>query len=738
MLRPALVAALSALVIGCGDTATDVANRGNPRSDGHQKMIALLRQIDGTTPDTNLYMGDRDIRQLEATLATLPNDATDQRFKVLWMLGSNSVRLGRTERGIEYLKQANLLLPEAQSQLSRFEHELFLLHVATAWLRLGETQNCVHCQNSESCILPIKGGGVHAHPEGARQAIDALGVLLKRNPKNATARWLLNLAHMLVGTYPDAVDPQFRIDPERFESAEPFPRFMNVAADVGVNAFNLCGGSIIDDFNGDGFLDIVSSTWETDGQILHFRNNRDGTFLDVTEQSGLQGIFGGLNDVQADFDNDGDLDVLVLRGGWWNENGRHPKSLLQNDGRGNFRDVTFECGLGEVHYPTQTAAWADFDNDGDLDLYVGNEGYPCQLFENDGKGHFRDIAPRAGVVNDRFTKGVVWGDYNGDRLPDLYLSNYREENRLYRNNGNGTFTDVAPELGLTGPISSFPTWFWDFDNDGALDLFVSAWWPDVKYVAEEFFSEPVETEFMCLYRGDGRGGFQNVAAERGLHRYALPMGANFGDLDNDGYPDFYLGTGYPEYEGLMPNLVFHNRRGERFADVTFASGMGHLQKGHGVSFGDLDNDGDQDLHIQMGGAFPGDAFGNLLYENPGMGNHSLTLRLVGTRSNRFGVGARIRAEFTENGTTRSVYAWVNSGGSFGANPLRPQIGLGEATVVDLLEIYWPTSDTTQRFRNVPADRFIEVTEGRPEFRQQPWKAVSFRRLAKPAREKSGA
>jgi hypothetical protein len=179
----------------------------------------------------------------------------------------------------------------------------------------------------------------------------------------------------------------------------------------------------------------------------------------------------------------------------------------------------------------------------------------------------------------------------------------------------------------------------------------------------------------------------------------------------------------------MPNLLFHNQRGKGFADVTTAADVGHLQKGHGVAFADLDNDGDEDIYVELGGSFPGDAFMNALFENPGFGNHWLTLRLTGKKSNRFGVGSRIRAEITEDGEKRSVYKWVNSGGSFGASPLRQQIGLGKAETIDVLEVFWPATGQAQRFENVPANQFIEITEGEEGFRQMEWRTAPFKTSA---------
>jgi hypothetical protein len=188
---------------------------------------------------------------------------------------------------------------------------------------------------------------------------------------------------------------------------------------------------------------------------------------------------------------------------------------------------------------------------------------------------------------------------------------------------------------------------------------------------------------------------------------------------------FSTSISYPYYEGLMPNVMYLNRDGTAFADVTTSGGFGHLQKGHGIAFADLDNDGDQDVYAQMGGMYPGDAFGNALFENPGFGNHWIKVKLVGVRSNRSAIGARIRIDVVEAGERRSIYRHVNSGGSFGANPLRQEIGLGRADEIERVEVYWPTSDETQTFHDVQADRLIEITEGGQTYRELPLPAMSF-------------
>ncbi|MEO2016835.1 MAG: CRTAC1 family protein [Fuerstiella sp.] len=734
--RAFFLALVASAMAGCGDSKsrTTSPQRGVSEMDGHTRMLNVLREIRDTSSEEHPYFSERDLRFAKSRLALLRAGGVDQtnRVQLNLQIGHGELQLGRTETAIDHLQSAYDVFLQHRDRLRLDAHQtevVLLFQLAVANLRLAETENCVHCENSESCIFPIRDGGVHVHQKGARRAIELLDGLLKLDPDHLPAMWLLNIAHMTLGSFPQDVARQYRIPDARFESAETFPRFANVASNVGLDTFGLCGGSIVDDFNGDGLLDVVVSNWDTAGQIQYFRNVGDGSFSDETKAGGLTGIYGGLNLIQADYDNDDDVDIFVLRGAWLGNAGRYPNSLLQNDGHGKFRDVTFDAGLAEVNYPTQTAAWADFDNDGDLDLYVGNELFPSQLFENDGNGRFKDVAERAGVINGGVAKGVVWGDYDGDRYPDLFVSNIERENRLYHNNRDGTFTDVAPSLGMTKPTRSFPTWFWDCNNDGALDLYVASYWAGVQYVAADYLEKDHPAEPDCLYMGDGQGGFTEAAADNGLTRVTIPMGANFGDLDNDGFPDFYLGTGYTQYEGLMPNLMFRNRGGQGFANVTTAGGFGHLQKGHGVSFADLDNDGDQDIFIELGGALKGDGFANALFENQGFGNHWITVKLIGTRSNRSAIGARIRLDIVENGTNRSIFKWVNSGGSFGANPLRREIGLGNASEIETLEVFWPTTGKQQRFRNVEVDQFIEIIEGDAEYRRVARKSHSFRAAA---------
>ena len=693
------------------------------QQESHRKMVALLQEVRAQNLDDNPYQGEGQLRQLEDQLQALPDVAPAQdRIRLHFRLGITELFLGRERRAIDHLAAAKEMLTGQHSVPAQVVNEIHF-RLGLAWLRLGETQNCVLNPSADHCILPIRPGGFHTLPEGSRQAIPYFQAVLDNTAAEErlrlSARWLLNIAYMTLGQYPEGVPPTHRIPPESFESQAAFPHWVNVAPALGLDTFSLSGGAVADDFDGDGYLDFFVSTSDLAGQLRFFRNGGDGTFADRTEAANLNGLLGGLNLVQADYDNDGHLDLLVLRGAWFGEHGQHPNSLLRNAGDGTFFDATLAAGLGQDHYPTQTAAWADYDLDGDLDLYIGNETTdtfvaPGQLFHNQGDGTFADVAPAAGVDQYAHAKAVVWGDYDGDRWPDLYVSNLGQPNRLYHNQGDGTFADVAPSLGVVSPRASFPAWFWDFDNDGHLDLFVAAYAATIADIAAAYMGLPASVEQARLYRGDGQGGFADVSQDRHLVQPTKPMGANFGDLDHDGFLDFYLGTGDTDYAELMPNVLYWNQAGQHFVDVTFASGLGHLQKGHGVVFADLDHDGDVDLFEQMGGAYRGDGFADVLYENPGFGHGWLAVEVIGVESNRSGIGTQLRVDVVEGGQRRSLYRWVGSGGSFGGNPLRQYVGLGSAERVAQLVVLWPQSGREQVFAEVPVNAIIRVTEGREQ------------------------
>jgi hypothetical protein len=359
---------------------------------------------------------------------------------------------------------------------------------------------------------------------------------------------------------------------------------------------------------------------------------------------------------------------------------------------------------------TQTAAWADFDNDGWLDMFAGNENAPAQLFHNNRDGTFTDVAHEAGVDRIAYSKASVAGDYDNDGYPDIYVSNYRGDNFLYHNNRDGTFTEVARDLHVEKPVFSFPVWFFDYDNDGWLDLFVSSYIVSVSEVMKSYLGLPVQAETLKLYKNTG-GAFRDVAKEVGLDRVFMPMGANFGDVDNDGFLDFYLGTGSPSYTSLIPNVLFKNMGGTHFVDVTTPSRTGVLQKGHGVAIGNLFNDGDPVIFSQIGGMAPGDGYYSAFFKNTGHRNNWIDVKLVGVKTNRAAIGARIKLTLKgANGEPRTIYKHVTSGGSFGGSPLQQHIGVGKATRIEAMEIWWPTSGTRQVFQDVSVNQFIEVKE----------------------------
>lgn len=702
--------------------ALSLALCGCAARTGSLEMSRELARIRAEARDENPFLGDRDVRDLLARPAA--GDVVE-RFRDRLALGQALLRLGRESEAVAALEEARSLLPALVGRAPESWATFSEYFLAVAHLRRGETANCCRRRLPHACILPIAEEARHADPEGSRHAIAGFERVLARVSHESSyglrARWLLNIAHMTLGSWPEGVREELRIPRSVFDATTGFPRFENVAAAAGLATFDLAGGVAIEDFDGDGTLEVLVSTMDPAGPLRLFRREGAGGFVDRGPEAGLAGLLGGLNLVTADYDNDGDTDVLVLRGAWYGREGRHPNSLLRNDGKGRFRDVTVRSGLMD-RLPTQAAGWADYDNDGDLDLYVGNEHLPelpapSRLYRNEGDGRFTEVAAQAGVTNLAFAKAVSWGDYDGDRFPDLYVSNLDGPNRLYRNLGDGTFRDVAPELGVAAPRGSFPAWFWDYDNDGVLDLYVASYRGERGALADvvaSWLGLPHAAEPDRLYRGDGRGGFEDVSVSHGLTRHTLPMGASFGDLDGDGWLDFYLGTGYPDYEALVPNVMYRNVGGERFEDVTFAGGFGHLQKGHAVAFADLDQDGDEDVFERMGGAFPGDAFTDVLYENPGFGNGFIALRLEGTESNRSAIGARIRVFVEENGVVRAIPRTVGTGASFGADPLRETIGIGRADRILRVEVYWPTSDRTTVFSDLTPGRLYRIVEGRPQ------------------------
>jgi hypothetical protein len=596
-------------------------------------------------------------------------------------------------------------------------------------LRRGEQDNCIGCVGPSSCIFPISAQALHTQPAGSREAVRWFMTYLDEWPGDLRIRWLLNIASMTLGEHPRKVPPRFLISTAAFASKADAGRFENVAGRVGLisRGPDLAGGCIFDDFNGDGRPDVFTTTFDVSHGASFYLNRGDGTFEDRSEAFGLGEQVYALNAVRADFDNDGWPDVLLLRGGW-----EKPAriSLLRNKAGQAFEDVTVQSGLADL-IATESAAWGDYDHDGRLDLFVCGEYLPpaggaaagsgtgepdprnrCRLYHNEGNGKFVDIAAQAGVVNERWAKGASWGDYDNDSRLDLFVSNMDGPPRLYRNLGDGRFEDVAHSLGIEGPPHGFTCMFWDYDNDGWLDLFVADYGSSLaEVVADRLDLVKYSENHAHVYHNLGARGFQEVSAQLGLARPMPTMSVNAGDIDNDGLLDLYVGTGWMNLSGLVPNAMYLNA-GNRFEDVTESSGTGHLQKGHGVSFADWDGDGDLDLYVVLGGGYPGDRGYNALFQNPGHKRHSIRIKLVGTRTNRSALGAKIVAELKgKDGARRSIHRVIGNNGSFGGNALTELIGLGENAIVEKLTVSWPTSGTTQTFQNLAADQAIEITEG---------------------------
>jgi enediyne biosynthesis protein E4 len=490
------------------------------------------------------------------------------------------------------------------------------------------------------------------------------------------------------------------------------------------------------DYDNDGWTDIflvnsgASDFYQPKAPLKNalYKNNRDGTFTDVTDKAGVAGgkEF-GMGCAIADYDNDGHQDILVTAYGRC--------TLYHNNGNGTFTDVTEKVGLGAPGWTT-SAVWFDYDNDGRLDLFLcsfvqfslannvfcgdnklGKRFYciprvfkptPSLLYRNNGDGTFTEVS--AGTDIRRAlgkALGVVATDINGDRLLDLFVANDTVQNFLFVNRGKGKFDEIAlaAEVGFSvngTTRSGMGVDAADVNFDGKQDLFVAN----------------VDQEMFSLYQNDGNEFFSDVAAFHGISqatRLLSGWGLKFFDYDNDGLVDLFLANGHPDdmiesYSQQVrykePLLLFRHD-GKKLTNVSSQAGpvFQGLYPARGLAIGDYNNDGRIDVLVGNNGGAP-----LLLKNSAGEGNHWIGLRLQGTACNRDGVGATIR--WSAGGVTRSRFK-ANGGSYLSSHDLREVLGLGTATKVDWVEIAWPAPSTrVERITDVPIDRYVTIVEGK--------------------------
>jgi len=498
----------------------------------------------------------------------------------------------------------------------------------------------------------------------------------------------------------------------------------------------MLSGVAILDYNNDGLMDLyfvngarLPDMDKSDPRYWNrlYRNNGDGTFTDVTEKAGVRGAGFGMGVAAADYDNDGWVDLYVT--------GVNRNQLFHNNGDGTFTDVTEKAGVAGVHPKlgktwSISAGWFDYDNDGRLDLFVTNyvnwsleteplcktgdivaycspnsyAGQPSMLFHNNGDGTFTDVSEASGVG--KYVgkgMGVVFADYDGDGFTDVFVSNDTYRNFLFHNNGNGTFREVGTVSGVAynengKSIAGMGADFRDVDNDGRSDIFV------VGMIGDTF----------PLYRNRGND-FTDVTRAWGIAGPTARMtawGAGIADFDNDGWKDLFAAgssilDNSEQIEHLpskLPNKVLRNMGGTRFVDVSDSAGasFGVPQAHRGLAYGDLNNDGRIDVVVTIKDGRP-----ELLLNRSAEKNHWLLVKLAGTRSNRDGLGARIKVTLA-GGSALYNHATTSTGLGASSDP-RVHFGLGAAQRVEKLEIWWP-SGIRQTLENVPADQILTVHE----------------------------
>lgn len=625
----------------------------------------------------------------------------------------------------------------------RGESKERLFWLAVTYMRLAETDNCLAHemgQRSEEvglvtegnfssdvlCSLPLR--KEHDRPESSWLAIGALEKLLAMGGRDkALHEWLLNFAYMTVGGFPEKVPAEHRLwTPfvERFYGASAqrtreryaWLRFHELGEELGVALKNTGRGVAVEDFDGDGDLDMM--TGGAFEYLVYLQNEGENGFKDVTVESGLAGITQPFLVSAADYDNDGWIDIFLGRP-------FDAYLLYRNLGNGSFVDVTRASGLEGERQKDEiaaswSAAWGDIDNDGDLDLFVAQWGMALplvdgllarrrmdsRLFVNDG-GVFSDRTAEFGLaefLDDEFFVGASFGDFDNDGDADLFLSSpVRGASVLLENRGRR----FAVRRTARRAESGFYTAFVDVDHDGWLDIFQGGF-SDARTSTEmTVFGRGLETYssgHSTILLQESPGVFKEHNEFFGGDMPMATMGASFGDVNNDGCWDFYLGTGNPESWFVLPNLFYvgESLAGQctgRMENVSMLEGLGTIQKGHGVVFFDFDGDGDQDVYSSLGGMWPGDAWPNQLFVNDGreMGGF-VRLRLRGRKTNRFGLGARISVRGRREGGGSIVRrVQMDNKTGFGSTPYIAHVGMSDAIAVENVEVFWPASACVQKY-----------------------------------------
>ncbi|RKY75168.1 hypothetical protein DRQ00_10995, partial [candidate division KSB1 bacterium] len=450
-----------------------------------------------------------------------------------------------------------------------------------------------------------------------------------------------------------------------------FVTFTDVTEISGVGTRGNNHGIAFGDYDNDGDLDIYVTKGNYESNIL-YQNNGDGTFTDVTYIAGVGHCGYGYHSVFGDYDNDGDLDLYIA-------NANMPNVLYQNNGDGTFTDVTTFAGVGDAGY-SRSVVFADLNNDGYLDIYVAKAANQANiLYRNNRDGTFSDVSNVAGVADQSYSASVVCGDYNNDGFLDIYIANFRgEANVLYRNNGDGTFTNVTKIAGVGDSGWGHSAAFGDYDNDGFLDIYVVN----------------CKEHPNVLYHNNGDGTFTDVTEAAGVGNIQYGRGVTFADFNNDGNLDIYVSNS-------GRNVFYSNNGDGTFSDLSSESGLDNWGEGVSVSTGDYNNDGWLDIYLGNWKDKP-----NILFQNNGNSNNWIVVKTIGTVSNRDGIGARVKVVTSESSQYREV-----SGGSgyCTQNSLPVEFGLGKSTLVDSIIIRWP-SGIIQDTTNIAANQIITFVE----------------------------